>query len=327
MDGCIVAYHNTTQFFGFQYIPITEMDEALFGSTMEGEMVFKLCVNMMEKILLAAQECYPGRTLTLTLQAIDEIGADSLRVFVQPKDEGAGPEMVLLEFQGTNYVDGIPVGQVDIDKASKVRSKEVTWDFGYTVTKHDGATIIETDEKKTSEVGGQAFRKGFKARTPPPLTLRSKDSIKHAFAKVRSDQMSFNKITLPFDVKLADLVKASQATSLASSESDSIDVISDLEKGADATSSSSTNMSPAMAATLLARFPQVKGLEYQDTPSIKVRALRKLARDSQTQRAEERIRIAEVEGGKVILRNYMETIVDGAKDEEIEEAQREAASQ
>jgi hypothetical protein len=33
MDGIFVAYHNTNQIFGFEYVPMEQMEEDLFGNT------------------------------------------------------------------------------------------------------------------------------------------------------------------------------------------------------------------------------------------------------------------------------------------------------
>ena len=50
MDGIFAAYHNTARLFGFQYIPLKEMDERLYGNREAGPYVFDKCVNMLEII-------------------------------------------------------------------------------------------------------------------------------------------------------------------------------------------------------------------------------------------------------------------------------------
>ncbi|CAE6410012.1 Putative mitochondrial translation system component PET127 [Rhizoctonia solani AG-1 IB] len=50
MDGIFVAYHNTSRMFGFQYIPLQEMDQRLFGSYEGGERAFKACLGLLEVI-------------------------------------------------------------------------------------------------------------------------------------------------------------------------------------------------------------------------------------------------------------------------------------
>lgn len=49
MDGVFVAYHNTDEVFGFQYIPIEEMDMRLYGHP-QGDRVFSHCINLLEAV-------------------------------------------------------------------------------------------------------------------------------------------------------------------------------------------------------------------------------------------------------------------------------------
>ena len=62
MDGVIVAYHNTARMFGFQYIPLQEMDEALFGlNPGAGDRIFKKCVKFLECIATEITLCFPDQ--------------------------------------------------------------------------------------------------------------------------------------------------------------------------------------------------------------------------------------------------------------------------
>lgn len=50
MDGVFVAYHNTARMFGFQYVPLEEMDERLLGGKDRGGRVFEKCVGILETV-------------------------------------------------------------------------------------------------------------------------------------------------------------------------------------------------------------------------------------------------------------------------------------
>ncbi|KGO70672.1 Mitochondrial protein Pet127 [Penicillium italicum] len=65
MDGIFVAYHNIERIFGFQYIPLDEMDQALHGSpnTSLGDREFELSLGLWEKILDKATQKYPKKSL------------------------------------------------------------------------------------------------------------------------------------------------------------------------------------------------------------------------------------------------------------------------
>jgi len=85
MDGVIVAYHNTEQIFGFQYIPLQEMDTRLFGPEKGlGEKVFDKCIGLLEAILPVAAICYPEQTVRCTFETV--LPGKVLTVFVQPDD-------------------------------------------------------------------------------------------------------------------------------------------------------------------------------------------------------------------------------------------------
>ena len=62
MDGIIVAYHNGGQIFGFQYIPLADMDFALYDTAFPGtgERIFQKCVEILEVITEQAAALFPG---------------------------------------------------------------------------------------------------------------------------------------------------------------------------------------------------------------------------------------------------------------------------
>lgn len=63
MDGIFVAFHNTEQIFGFQYIPLSEMDLAIHGqeNLALGDQEFKFSVQMFSDILDKVTEAYPNQ--------------------------------------------------------------------------------------------------------------------------------------------------------------------------------------------------------------------------------------------------------------------------
>lgn len=67
MDGVFVTYHNTARVFGFQYIPLEEMDTRLYGNKDAGPYVFEKCLELLQAINneiihhLPDQVCYVHR--------------------------------------------------------------------------------------------------------------------------------------------------------------------------------------------------------------------------------------------------------------------------
>lgn len=65
MDGIFVAFHNIERIFGFQYISLAEMDQALHGQShpVLGDQEFGMSVKLMEEIFDRATEKFPEQSL------------------------------------------------------------------------------------------------------------------------------------------------------------------------------------------------------------------------------------------------------------------------
>lgn len=71
MDGIFVAFHNTERVFGFQYISLSEMDEAIHGIASESVAAqeFNQSLRQLDAVLTAATEKYPEQSMCLTFAA------------------------------------------------------------------------------------------------------------------------------------------------------------------------------------------------------------------------------------------------------------------
>ncbi|GAA5914716.1 hypothetical protein JCM6882_002721 [Rhodosporidiobolus microsporus] len=288
MDGVLVAYHSTARFFGFQYVPISEMDAALFGNSHTGEQVFKLALGVLEHVLREAAECFPGESVNVTWAADVENG-EVLRVFVAPqkavdelqaqvKAAAAAPEgeeggdaaaapsveavkgvpMTLLEIRGTNYLNGEaqagPVTVVPTSSSSSSDASTPVWQVGYEITKSTGNEHLDF-LSSPSHSSLDPF-----AATLPSAPV-SADKIASLFAETRELQTMFSSLTLPTGVSLADVKAAAERAK---------------DKGVELD-----------ASDLAVRFPLSEGVEYRNKPSRGVRALRVKAREGAARREEE----------------------------------------
>ncbi|GAB1742757.1 hypothetical protein NU219Hw_g8469t1 [Hortaea werneckii] len=88
MDGIFVAYHNIERIFGFQYLPISEMDRALHGQVERclGDQEFKASVRMMDEVLQKATDAFPGKSLRLYFETA-ESPMTMMWVFAEPMEE------------------------------------------------------------------------------------------------------------------------------------------------------------------------------------------------------------------------------------------------
>ncbi|KIM89261.1 hypothetical protein PILCRDRAFT_218764 [Piloderma croceum F 1598] len=110
MDGVIVAYHNTARLFGFQYIPLDEMDTCLFGSKSRGDRVFQKCVGLLEQVADEIIGVFPEQSIQCTFETNEKSGS---HVWVEPSEWDAekGPcPIVQLDVNVTNYLNETEVG-------------------------------------------------------------------------------------------------------------------------------------------------------------------------------------------------------------------------
>lgn len=86
MDGIFVAFHNTQRIFGFQYIPIDEMDLSLHGTTDTtlGDKEFKLSLSLFNKLLDRATEKFPKQSLRLFVETRTSANTPFMYAFMKP---------------------------------------------------------------------------------------------------------------------------------------------------------------------------------------------------------------------------------------------------
>lgn len=85
MDGIFVAFHNTMRIFGFQYISLPELDEALHGQSdvALGDSEFKLSLELLNRVLDRATKKFPKRSLRLFFET-RETSAPFMYIFAEP---------------------------------------------------------------------------------------------------------------------------------------------------------------------------------------------------------------------------------------------------
>jgi hypothetical protein len=85
MDGIFCAYHNTQRIFGYQYIPISEMDVAIHGTdnTRLGDEEFKASISMLNALMDKGTQRWPGHTLRLHVETRDTV-IPLMYFFIEP---------------------------------------------------------------------------------------------------------------------------------------------------------------------------------------------------------------------------------------------------
>ncbi|KAJ5397342.1 mitochondrial translation protein [Penicillium cosmopolitanum] len=85
MDGIFVAFHNIERIFGFQYVSLPEMDQALHGQsdTALGDTEFQLSLGMWNEVLNKATEKFPKQSLRFHFDSRDTV-TPFMYIFVEP---------------------------------------------------------------------------------------------------------------------------------------------------------------------------------------------------------------------------------------------------
>lgn len=89
MDGIFVAYHNTQRIFGFQYIPLEEMDLSLHGTTdlTTGNREFMASLQLWEEMLKKATEKFPGKSLRIHVETRTSTVVPFMYFFAEPVND------------------------------------------------------------------------------------------------------------------------------------------------------------------------------------------------------------------------------------------------
>lgn len=87
MDGMFICYHNTERVFGFQYIPLEDMDLAIHGTKQRvGDLEFKYSIQLWNEIMERATKRFPKQSLRIVYETRD--GEEPyMDVFVEPMEE------------------------------------------------------------------------------------------------------------------------------------------------------------------------------------------------------------------------------------------------
>ncbi|KAH8663976.1 mitochondrial protein Pet127-domain-containing protein [Xylariales sp. PMI_506] len=90
MDGIFVAFHNTQRIFGFQYIPLEEMDLAIHGTSnlSLGAREFQISLGLLNDVLNRATKAFPQQSLRLHIETRESLKAPFMYIFAKPVAPG-----------------------------------------------------------------------------------------------------------------------------------------------------------------------------------------------------------------------------------------------
>ena len=88
MDGIFLAYHNIQRIFGFQYLPMMDIDRAIHGQVDPclGDQEFRISLRLLNEALEMATKKFPERSLRLHFEAAPS-PENMMWIFAEPMEE------------------------------------------------------------------------------------------------------------------------------------------------------------------------------------------------------------------------------------------------
>jgi hypothetical protein len=88
MDGIFLAYHNVQRMFGFQYMPIAELDRAIHGQIDRclGDQEFNFSIDLLNRVLEEATARFPEKSLRLHFETRTS-PVTAMYIFAEPMEE------------------------------------------------------------------------------------------------------------------------------------------------------------------------------------------------------------------------------------------------
>jgi len=111
MDGVFVAHHNTSRIFGFQYIPLLEMDARLFGGENRGDRVFEKCIGVLEAVSKEIVCCFPDQSISCMVETPEDKGV--MHIWLQPLGAASDDQMLQLDVTVQSFIDGKSASGID----------------------------------------------------------------------------------------------------------------------------------------------------------------------------------------------------------------------
>lgn len=201
MDGIFVAYHNTERIFGFQYIPLEEMDLSIHGTTDKtlGDKEFTASLKLFNDLLNQATAKFPKQSLRVHVEARPSTSeVPFLYFFAEPVDD---EQIKKIQEKGKGKAEqfrnrlGIPLSEkdntaldsttekaFDVEDEAEVEGEPVEEDREVVAEEEDGEEVwqnmmdvVEDTMDKDAE-GITAIREAIQQALEQSGLLRAKSS-------------------------------------------------------------------------------------------------------------------------------------------------------
>ncbi|KAM9933151.1 hypothetical protein OXX80_007223 [Metschnikowia pulcherrima] len=220
MDGIFVAYHNINSFFGFQYLPLSEIDKVFYSNSRIGERIenqssaeeveqndgletlfaesqFKASLHIWQDIMRTVEQDfkgtkYEGSPFRLVMNRVSKpvrLGKDSLKRTASIGKPSKPPQQSVLS------VFAVPISREDADELQSVSSKYQT-SFREDISDEERLVNLEKIQKELDEFNEMLVRKNalFSYVVDASLYVNGKRSMgaeRHPFPSSTKDHMEW----------------------------------------------------------------------------------------------------------------------------------------
>lgn len=166
MDGIFVAYHNTQRIFGFQYIPLEEMDLSLHGTTdlSIGNREFMVSLQLWEEMLKQATERFPNQSLRIHVETRPSQVVPFMYFFAEPVNDD---EIKAIQEQNKEEAEkfqervlgikprrnaAVEEARAELDQAEQASAREVETAEDDAVSKEEAVEEAKEAEEDAQEI-------------------------------------------------------------------------------------------------------------------------------------------------------------------------------
>lgn len=166
MDGIFVAYHNTQRIFGFQYIPLEEMDLSLHGTTdlSIGNREFMVSLQLWEEMLKKATERFPNQSLRIHVETRPSQVVPFMYFFAEPVNDD---EIKAIQEQNKEEAEkfqervlgikpkqnaAVKEARAELDQAEQASAREVDTAEDDAVSKEEAVGEAKEAEEDAQEI-------------------------------------------------------------------------------------------------------------------------------------------------------------------------------
>ncbi|KAK3685056.1 mitochondrial membrane protein Pet127 [Podospora appendiculata] len=182
MDGIFVAFHNTQRIFGFQYVSLPEMDQAIHGTAAAalGDQEFKLSLHLLNQVLDKATAKFPKQSLRLHFET-RPTDPPFMYIFAKPVTPGE-----IEEVQGASRAtieqferDMMGMAQDDIaaEDAEIAIEEEMLGESAEEIAEESSREISENTAEESAEIDD--FETGSSLDVWEDMMLKVEDTLEN----------------------------------------------------------------------------------------------------------------------------------------------------